>query len=633
MWALSRRRWQRFWTDVSLKSFYKRCRDLAHRPGVHWLAAPIYRKGKSSPAYLKNRLTALLKRSVRERDEGARAKLLRKWVWLMNRSYRSSERWTIAGAEEFAAVLGRIATGERISASEILPYLCLESRAQRSEVNALLADAYAQTQTAENLEQAKVFIQRAWILSGGSAELLPLYTKIFSALKDTASIRDAYKRLGMKAAAQKNISEAIRYFTSAHIAYALFEHLDKFEYDFDILSSMDELAAPHRFHKTTQTTFPEGGKIRLAHLVKGAAELNSILVTIDLVLAKFYDKSRFDVTFFIPETEEVIDSSPQGKAHIEKFESLGWKVATAPNLDSQEEVLLALARKIHESQPHILVTSAALADYRHYFITSLRPAPISIGLVQGPPQQFAPPILDWSIGWTKHPLMDTPVDCTWVDIKLDYPMQSAGEAHDRATLGLPEDACVLMSGGRYSKFQSREFWEAIISLLAQHPHTYFVAVGPYEHEIPVLNSILPKPLKARVKCLGWREDFLRILPAADILIDTYPSGGGQVIVQAMASGIPFVSHRNDYMKLFEQTNWNPVEDFITDEEIIVPRGDFEQVKRVISRLIEDEKYRAEVGERCLAAHVRRADPQHAVRQCEEVYTRVLKMFSARAASA
>jgi glycosyltransferase involved in cell wall biosynthesis len=214
-----------------------------------------------------------------------------------------------------------------------------------------------------------------------------------------------------------------------------------------------------------------------------------------------------------------------------------------------------------------------------------------------------------------------------VQIKLDYPQQDAGDAYSRATLGLPDEARVLMSAGRHPKFQSREFWQAIADLLAKHPHAYYVASGVREDEIPFLSSILSPELMARVLCLGWRNDFLKILPVADVVIDTYPNGGGLVIAQSMALGIPLVAHRNDYMRLFDQTQWSPVEDYITDPEIVIPRGDFDRFKSVVSRLIEDEKYRREVGDRCRAEHLRHADPSRAIRGCEEVYARVLKLFS------
>lgn len=550
----------------------------------------------------------------------------------MNRSYQSRLPLESSHRRELTSILGRIANGEMIEASELLPYLCLESRQQRSEVNAMLADAFIQAKTPDHLQRARVFIQRAWTLTGGSADLLPLYSQICAALNDTASIREAYKQLGMKAAREDNISAAINYFTLAHKAYGIFDQLDRFEYDFDVMSHMNELAAPHRFHATGQTAYRPGDKIRIAHLVKGISESNSILVEIDLIFARFYDRSNFEVMFFIPESKDLVERSAQAKNHIEQFESLDCEVVSVPSQSNQAETLLALAKTIHEFSPHVLLTSAALADYRHYFITSLRPAPISIGLVQGPPAQFAPPILDWCIAWTKHPLMDCPVDCSWVEIKIDYPMQRFAGAYSRKSLGLPDNCCVLLSAGRPTKFQSQEFWQAIADILKNYSDVFYLAVGPREDEVSFLSSILSDDVRARIRCLGWREDFLQILPACDILIDTYPNGGGQVIVQAMSLGIPFVAHGNDYMSLFDQTNWSPVEDFISDSEIIVSRGDFQQFKKVLSKLIEDKSYRSAMGERCREEHVRRANPEKAIRDCEEVFRRVVQSYSSQSGS-
>ena len=80
---------------------------------------------------------------------------------------------------DFDSILLRIAKGENISQYELLPYLCLEIQEQRCDVNTRLAEAYSQVQTTENLQQAKVFIQRAWLLSGFSADLLTLYKSRF----------------------------------------------------------------------------------------------------------------------------------------------------------------------------------------------------------------------------------------------------------------------------------------------------------------------------------------------------------------------------------------------------------------------------------------------------------------------
>jgi len=526
---------------------------------------------------------------------------------------------------DFDKVLSRIVNGGHVAPSELLPYLCLEGKKQRAEVNKALAEAYFQIETEESLEQAKVFIQRAWVLSGFSADVLPLYIKISSALDDIAGIRDAYKRLGMKMAAQGSISETIRYLDLWQKAYANFSHLDRYEYDFDTIDCMDRLAEPHRFAPTLTAEPLKGRKIRLAYLVKGITELNSVLVKINLLFAKYHDRSRFEITFFVPESESLVLNSSQGGDHIKQFESYKCEVRTAPNLKNTKQRLVALAKKIYESKPDILITSASLADFSHYFITALRPAPLIIGFNQGPPPQFVSPNLDWCISWTKHPLIDCPVGCSLVDLEIELPKRSDIAVYSKEEFDLPENACILFTGGRHPKFQDMEFWKMILDVLCGYPNVYYLAVGVEEHQIPFLESLLSPEIKTRIRFLGWREDYLRILGMADIVIDTYPSGGGIVLFDAMALDIPVVSFENNYMRPYDQTKWSPAEEFIAISDIIVPRGDFEQFKRVTSRLIEDKEYRSSIAHRCRKNILQaRGNPAQTVRRCEEIYVKVLE---------
>jgi glycosyltransferase involved in cell wall biosynthesis len=392
---------------------------------------------------------------------------------------------------------------------------------------------------------------------------------------------------------------------------------------------MDDLAAPHRYTHDELPELSDDRRIRIAWLAKGITEVNSILIKIDLELAQYRDRARFEVKVFVPDQRSKVLSSPQGRKHIGAFEALGCPVLTAPDSDDTEQTLLDLAARIHEFRPHILLTSAALADFRHYFITSLKPAPIQIGLVQGPPPQFAPPTLDWCIAWTRHPLLECPVDTSWVTIYLDWPDREGVDGFSRRELDLPAEACVLLSGGRPPKFQDPEFWTVIVDLLTEYPNTYYLAVGPTEDQIPFLAQVVSAEVRPRVRCLGWRPDFLEILVNADVVIDTYPNGGGQVIVQAMSMGIPVVAHRNDYLQPFDQNNWSPVEDFLNEPDLLVERGDFARFKEILAKLIEDQDYRYDAGVRCRGQHLRQADPAVTVRRCEEIYTQLFEQYSSR----
>jgi hypothetical protein len=522
------------------------------------------------------------------------------------------------------AISLRIANGENVSSSELLPHLCLEQREQRANVNLLLAKAYQETGRKSDLQQAKVFIERAWLLSRFSRGLLPLYLQIHSSLDDIAGIRDAYKRVGMKMASRGNIREAIRYFDLWQYAYVEFRNLDKYEYDFDILDCVDRLAQPYRLSPPFRRGVLKDGKIRVAYLVKGINELGSVLVKINLLFARFHDRSRVDPVFFVPESENSVVESAVGREHLELFKSYGCEVRM-PKETAFEKRLLAVGKMINDVRPDVLITSAALADFEHYFITSLRPAPWIIGLVQGPPQQFSPLNLDWGVAWSKHPLIDTPVSCSLIDFELEFPERNGLVPYGRHEVGIPESALVMASAGRCVKFQEPEFWQAIFDLLADHPQTYYLALGVEESQVPFLSSMLTAEIRSRIRFVGWQgKEYLRSLCLADIFIDTFPSGGGVTLIDAIALGIPALAFKNDYLRAYDQTDWSPAEEFVMPE-IVAPHGNFAEMKRMATRLIENEEYRRDIALRCQEQlRQRRSNPERAVRACEDIYLRVLE---------
>src|ERR1044072_3483317 len=287
------------------------------------------------------------------------------------------------------AILSRIASGESVPHTQLLPFICLEDRNERADVNYQLAQAYFKSGSAEDLQRARVFVQRAWQLSNFRADLLPLYTQIHAALDDVPKIREAYKHLGIAAAARGDVTEAISYFDQWQYAYMQFKRLDKFDYDFDVLDAMDRLAQPYRL--APKPRVQNSGKIRVAYLVKGITEVGSVLIKVNLLFARYHDRSRIEPVFFVPESKNDVLSCEAGPEHLRLFESHGCPVITAPEIGSTQEKLRAVARSIYDSHADLLVTSGALTQFRHYYIPSRPPGPLLVGFIQGPPPQYAPP--------------------------------------------------------------------------------------------------------------------------------------------------------------------------------------------------------------------------------------------------
>jgi hypothetical protein len=520
------------------------------------------------------------------------------------------------------AILSRIASGESVPQSELLPYLCIERRERRAEVNRLLAEACLGSGRAERLADAAVFVRRAWLLGGFQTELLPLYTRIHAAVGDVEGIRDAYKRAGVEAAARGDVPGALRYFDLWQYAYHDFSKLDRYEYDFDILDCVERLARPHRLAPPARAG---GGPLRVAYLVKGMTETGSILVKINLLFARFHDRSRVEPLFFAPEPESQVLASEAGREHMRLFESHGCGLTAGP--DAPPEVRLpAVARMIRDAGADVLVTGAALAHFEHFYVAALRPAPAVFGFIQGPPPQFAPLSLDWGFAWGRHPLIEAPVSCSFIELGLDLPSPGDVKPYERGELGVPEGAFVAAAAGRHVKFQGEEFWRAVGEMLEEHPGLHFLALGLEESQVAFLPSVLSPEARGRVRFVAWggEENYLRALCASDLLVDTFPSGGGTVFADAMALGIPVVTFRNNYLRLFDQNDWSPAGEIMNVPEVIVPRGDFAEMKRVVARMINDEEFRLDVARRG-QEYIRRTkgDPPRAIREFEDVYFRVL----------
>ena len=73
-------------------------------------------------------------------------------------------------AKRLDDLLLEISKGNAVDESHLLSFLFLEENEKRCEVNAKLAAVYAE---AGNFEQARTFIQRAWVLDRFSADLFP----------------------------------------------------------------------------------------------------------------------------------------------------------------------------------------------------------------------------------------------------------------------------------------------------------------------------------------------------------------------------------------------------------------------------------------------------------------------------
>lgn len=516
-------------------------------------------------------------------------------------------------ANRLAEVAGRIAAGEVVPWDELLPFLCQPDTRSRTQANLALAEALLHRQQAGDLDQATELAARAWEISGFSDKAFPVYVTVCVLRKDVDGVASAYKRLGLRRWDEGRCNEAFDLFYISQYAHVEVLRRDHTEYDHELLRHFRQQAAARPLPDLVATP---GERVRLGYLLYGITQLKSIIVRLGIGLMAKHDSKRFEVTCYVPERMTQILAVPHAREALEKIRGLGISVVTAPEIESDSEALWHLAARIKADGTDVLLDLAALADYRRYFLTCLRPAPLIAGYLWGPPSQFVPPHLDFCVGSNRHAQMDCPVDIEFVPGEYELPDLSAIQPMARSALGIPESAFVLAASGRHVKFSAPEFWRGIAEILHNLPHAHFLAIGVASDQVDL--TALPTTVVQRIHCTGWRADNLAIVAVADVVIDTYPTGGGYALAEAMAMGIPAMVFRNDYTHRFDPVAWSPIEETIPIPDILFARGDFTAMAAQARRLAEQPDYKRELGERCRATVLAISDPSRSVRSLEEV---------------
>jgi hypothetical protein len=312
---------------------------------------------------------------------------------------------------------------------------------------------------------------------------------------------------------------------------------------------------------------------------------------------------------------------------------LGCALTVAPDREPLLERLVAVGERIREFEPDVLVTGAALASFRNYFVAALRPAPVTISLHQGPSPQYTWHDFDHAVSWFRTNIPDCPADCSYVPLELEFPARGEVAAAPRAELDVPEGATLMVSGGRWPKFQDRDYWRVMVELLEEHDNLYWVVIGPQESQISFLAEVLTPAARSKIRFRGWRRDYLGLVAAADLFVDSYPIGGGAFLLDGLAQGLAAVSFSHDYVNAFSNNDCSGGDEILGGGcETLVARGDFREMKRRIDALIRDSARRkslgAEWGER---VRRERGDPARMVRRCEEIFERVLRRVEERGA--
>ena len=514
----------------------------------------------------------------------------------------------------FAAA--QIRNGGYTDMRQLLPVVVSGSREKRFWGCVGLAFAFADS---GDTPRALSMAERAFEIWNDESGFIEQYLALLKSTGDAAQIKRVSKRAGMRFAARGEVWNALQHFNAAQYAEHSVGAGDRYQADYDILRAVETLAGVEA-GKLPRHFNPERSKVRVAYLVYGASHTSSVLVRIALDLVRHHDRGRFDCAFFSPDPDGPF-SLQQNRA---LFDAAGTQLRTVKAIDEQT-CLFETASAIERFRPDLLVSFAALADFRQYYLFAKTSATARVSLCYGPPAQFVPHAADLAISATLHPAMDCPCDTVVIEIETTSPIHPDVKPVAETDAG----ELIVLAAGRSEKFQDRHYWEMILSVLARFPKMQFIAVGLASRPA-FLEDMLATEAGMRVKVVGWLEDYQPVLARADVVIDTFPSGGGLTILDAMALGIPVLAFANDYVeKIFDQTNWNPAEEFITEPWLIVSRGDFVAFASRLSELLTNPDKRRQLGAACRQRWLdRHGNPERMVRRMEAAYLSALTSIMA-----
>lgn len=161
---------------------------------------------------------------------------------------------------------------------------------------------------------------------------------------------------------------------------------------------------------------------------------------------------------------------------------------------------------------------------------------------------------------------------------------AAEEPADRETLGVPEDAKLLLGLGRLHAVKG---FDTLIRAAALLPDVYCVIAGEGPERAALTRLIGELKLGERVKLLGWREDSGALLKAADIFISSSRHEPlGNMVLEAFSAQTPVLAARAE----------GPVEIIRHGEDgLLVPINDPEALADAAKTMLDDIRLRVKLA--------------------------------------
>ncbi|MBS0261420.1 MAG: glycosyltransferase [Planctomycetes bacterium] len=156
-------------------------------------------------------------------------------------------------------------------------------------------------------------------------------------------------------------------------------------------------------------------------------------------------------------------------------------------------------------------------------------------------------------------------------------------------LGIPTGSRLLVAVGRLDPQKGlKTLVEAAAPLLTQHPDVHLLLVGEGPERRMLTAMIQARDLSTQIHLAGWRADVPEILARSTALVlSSYWEGMPNVVLEAMAAGLPVVATRVEGIAELvqdDQTGWT------------VPIGSASELQTAMSQVLSDPERARQMGQ-------------------------------------
>jgi glycosyltransferase involved in cell wall biosynthesis len=198
----------------------------------------------------------------------------------------------------------------------------------------------------------------------------------------------------------------------------------------------------------------------------------------------------------------------------------------------------------------------------------------------------------------------------------DFDPANVNRAAVRRELGLPPDAPVIGTIGRFSAQKNPLDWTRVAGVIGRaRPQARFLLVGDGPLRPQVEAALAHEGLADRAVLTGLRRDAPRLLSAMDVfMLTSLWEGLPRTIPEAQAMGLPVVANRADGTIEAIQDGLNG---------FLCRPGDLPGMAERILALMDNPLQRAEMGARARSAALQAFDLRQMIRQIDELYETLL----------